>query len=214
MTKVDSARLYKTVITIFTDYDPANVEIEDLAREATSGDAYCSGQETVSFEPEEFGNIQGVGEGLFDFFDIELPVFGGVEQVPSSGDDQHYLVTVVGDVEPEISGPYGDDVEQLRAARRHRLSDLGREDGLYRLRVHHGMPEIESFSGYELGDEDTYVICSDSERGYWSNEVGWVRDVASATYFDDTERAEVTLPLPSDSRWVGLEDAEDFQEEV
>jgi hypothetical protein len=214
MTEADNTKLYKTVVTIFTDYDPSNVELEHLAREATSGDAYCTGQETVSFAPEDFGKIEGVGEELFNFFNIEPPAWEGLGQVSPTTDQQHYLVTVVGDVEPEISGPYVDDAEQLRAARRHRLSDLEREDGLYRLRVHNGMPEIESFSGYELGDEDTYVICSDGERGYWSNEAGWVRDVASATYFADTERAEVTLPLPVDSRWVGLEDAENYQEET
>ena len=36
--------LYKTTLTIWTDYDPAPVEIDDLAREAVSGDAYCSGK--------------------------------------------------------------------------------------------------------------------------------------------------------------------------
>lgn len=39
-----SKKLWKTTITIWTDYDPTDVELEDLAREATCGDAYCSGQ--------------------------------------------------------------------------------------------------------------------------------------------------------------------------
>ena len=35
--------LYKTIIVIWSDYDPTDkVELEDLARAATSGDAYCS----------------------------------------------------------------------------------------------------------------------------------------------------------------------------
>jgi len=37
-------KLFKTTIVIWTDYDPDCVEIEDLAREATSGDGYCSKQ--------------------------------------------------------------------------------------------------------------------------------------------------------------------------
>jgi len=34
-------RLYKTTLEIYTDYDPVAVEIDDLAREAVSGDAIC-----------------------------------------------------------------------------------------------------------------------------------------------------------------------------
>lgn len=37
--------LYKTNIVIWTDYNPQSVELENLAREAQSGDAYCSKQE-------------------------------------------------------------------------------------------------------------------------------------------------------------------------
>ena len=41
--------LFKTTIVIWSDYDPreAQMEIVDLAREATSGDCYCSKQEMV-----------------------------------------------------------------------------------------------------------------------------------------------------------------------
>lgn len=34
--------LFKTTIVIWSTYDGASVELEDLAREATVGDAYCS----------------------------------------------------------------------------------------------------------------------------------------------------------------------------
>lgn len=43
-------RLWKTSIVIWSDYDPRTRELEDLAREATSGDAYCSKQETVQVD--------------------------------------------------------------------------------------------------------------------------------------------------------------------
>jgi len=46
-------RLYKTTVVIWTDYDPnedPEAELEDLAREATNGDAYCSKQITVLVE--------------------------------------------------------------------------------------------------------------------------------------------------------------------
>ena len=39
----NSRRLWKTVVSIWTDYDPTHVELEDLAREATSGDAISEG---------------------------------------------------------------------------------------------------------------------------------------------------------------------------
>jgi hypothetical protein len=39
-------QLWKSTIEIWTDYDPAHVELEDLAREANRGDAFCSGQAT------------------------------------------------------------------------------------------------------------------------------------------------------------------------
>lgn len=43
--------LYKTTIVIWSEYDPTDeVELEDLARAATSGDAYCSKQESVKVE--------------------------------------------------------------------------------------------------------------------------------------------------------------------
>jgi hypothetical protein len=36
--------LYKTTIVIWTDYDPTPLELNDLAFQATEGDAYCSKQ--------------------------------------------------------------------------------------------------------------------------------------------------------------------------
>ena len=36
--------MWKTTCVIWTDYDPAHLELEDLAREAQQGDAYCSKQ--------------------------------------------------------------------------------------------------------------------------------------------------------------------------
>ena len=38
--------LYKTKITVWTDYDPRDSTLEDLAREAEVGDAYCESSYT------------------------------------------------------------------------------------------------------------------------------------------------------------------------
>lgn len=37
-------KLFKTTIVIWSDYDPSGIGLDDLAREAISGDAYCSKQ--------------------------------------------------------------------------------------------------------------------------------------------------------------------------
>lgn len=34
--------LYRTIIHIWTEYDPTSEELEDLIYEAVAGDAYCS----------------------------------------------------------------------------------------------------------------------------------------------------------------------------
>lgn len=51
--------LWKTTIVIWSDYDPSLIpmELEELARQATSGDAYCSLQDTVYvYDPDEDDN--------------------------------------------------------------------------------------------------------------------------------------------------------------
>jgi hypothetical protein len=42
--------LYKTTITIWSEFDPSQVELEDLAREAMRGAAYCSRQNVSHIE--------------------------------------------------------------------------------------------------------------------------------------------------------------------
>ncbi len=36
-----STPLWRTTIHIWTEYDPQQMELQDLAREATDGDGYC-----------------------------------------------------------------------------------------------------------------------------------------------------------------------------
>lgn len=42
-----SKSLFKTVIVIWTAYNPKDVELSDLARDAEAGDGYCSSLKTV-----------------------------------------------------------------------------------------------------------------------------------------------------------------------
>lgn len=44
--------LWKTRVIIWTDYDPENHELDELAREAVVGDAYCSSQNTNEVNAE------------------------------------------------------------------------------------------------------------------------------------------------------------------
>lgn len=43
-------KLYKTIIVIWSEYPTDGIELEDLAREATSGDAYCVSSECTAVE--------------------------------------------------------------------------------------------------------------------------------------------------------------------
>lgn len=60
--------LYKTTIVIWSEYDPQDVELEDLARDATSGEAFCDKQKTVfitdqgKFPDTEFFGVEDGAE--------------------------------------------------------------------------------------------------------------------------------------------------------
>lgn len=58
-------KLYKTTIVIWTDHNPQNVEINDLAQNAVDGDAYCSKKETAFIEDAE-SDIDWDGTEFFD----------------------------------------------------------------------------------------------------------------------------------------------------
>jgi hypothetical protein len=60
-------RFWKTTVEIWTDYDPSTVELEDLAREATRGDAIC----TASMS-EEVTDLEQVPEAVLSFNWVEL----------------------------------------------------------------------------------------------------------------------------------------------
>jgi hypothetical protein len=66
-------KLWKTTIVIWSDYDPQQVELADIARDAQEGDAYCSKQtadfiEDVEKDPEWDGT-EFFGEGDNDFYE-------------------------------------------------------------------------------------------------------------------------------------------------
>jgi hypothetical protein len=55
-------KLYKSTITIWTEYNPLSVELVDLARDATSGDSFCEMHEfTEVTNPDEFPDTDFFG---------------------------------------------------------------------------------------------------------------------------------------------------------
>jgi len=59
--------LYKTTIVIWTENDPQNMKIEDLAEEVEDGNAICSRQETVAVDPWK---DDAVDDGVISFFNL------------------------------------------------------------------------------------------------------------------------------------------------
>lgn len=56
--------LYKSTIVIWSEFDPKKVELSELAREAETGEAYCSKMVAVKVEkPEQDSDWDGT-----DFF--------------------------------------------------------------------------------------------------------------------------------------------------
>jgi len=45
-----SAPLYRTTLVIWSDFEPSELSPEDLGREAVSGEAYCSAQDSILVE--------------------------------------------------------------------------------------------------------------------------------------------------------------------
>lgn len=64
MGPIEEGRFFKSVITIYSEYDPATVELETLARDATSGMSICTNQQatevTVGELPQEAASFFNV----------------------------------------------------------------------------------------------------------------------------------------------------------
>ena len=68
---------------------------------------------------------------------------------------KHYLIKVIGDVEPEIDGPMASNEEMLQAAIEHRKTDGDLHDGLFWLDIdENNVPVIGAFSGGDLDETE------------------------------------------------------------
>lgn len=55
--------LYKTTVVIWTEFEPSGLEIDDLAREAIVGEAFCSEQSVVYVQDEsQFPDTEFFGD--------------------------------------------------------------------------------------------------------------------------------------------------------
>lgn len=78
-------KLYKTTIVIWSEYDPTNnIEIDDLARDAMSGESYCSKQKSEYVDPRTDPDWDGT-----DFF--------GYDEDPDGEDQASAPVKAPGD---------------------------------------------------------------------------------------------------------------------
>ncbi|MBT7067489.1 MAG: hypothetical protein HN919_14400 [Verrucomicrobia bacterium] len=70
---------------------------------------------------------------------------------------QHYVLHVIGDVEPQLHGPYASAPDRDRVAIDLRKQG-GDEDGLYRLDITAGLhPLVYPYSSYELEPKERYA---------------------------------------------------------
>jgi hypothetical protein len=64
--------------------------------------------------------------------------------------DVHYLLKIIGDVEPELVGPFENTVHRTDKAKEHRRDDPDKNDGLFMLDMRKGEPTVNSYSGKNL----------------------------------------------------------------
>jgi hypothetical protein len=68
---------------------------------------------------------------------------------------KHYLLIVMGDVEPDLRGPFPSTEVRDQEAKDHRSQDPEMEDGLYPLDIDdHGNPEVGSYCSSDLEPEE------------------------------------------------------------
>lgn len=92
--------------------------------------------------------------------------------------------------------------------------ELNREDFRQDVRSLGLERAIEHLREYDVViDLGEYLICSDSEKGFWSENIGWVYDKDSATGYSEV-RAQTGIPpmffAVEDARWVRYDEVEDF----
>ena len=71
----------------------------------------------------------------------------------SMGGNSLYVLEIVGDLEPQLHGPYGTEEERDRQAVKLRRADPRKRNGLFRLDVSPAAaPDVGPYSGAELSD--------------------------------------------------------------
>lgn len=67
----DLKGLYKTTVVIWTDFDGETVELETLAREATSGGGYCVKQDSVLVPWVDLRDDPDGWDSMAEFFNLD-----------------------------------------------------------------------------------------------------------------------------------------------
>ncbi|WP_018079315.1 hypothetical protein [Thiobacillus denitrificans] len=155
---------YEPPFEAFDQNDPAAKELAGMAR--------LMGFDPISDIRDDLNSVlemakchledicSGLAEGIYEMKDnpdTEKQAIS-VEKVwhfllntkVTSATDKHYLLVMVGDIEPELHGPYDSDDEVIQAARNAREDDPEMENGLFRVYSRGGSVSIDSFAGIEL----------------------------------------------------------------
>jgi len=159
---------YESPFEVFDENEEAAKQMFDIAKWLGADPLEGTRKELATVIDMARSNLDDIESGLIDGIfarddNTDAPVKRqAVEAVKSFFQGQlheilpqHYLLIMVGDVEPELSGPYEDPDAVLQAARNHRLDDGEMEDGLFRVTVRsNGVPEIDAFAGMDLEPEE------------------------------------------------------------
>lgn len=149
---------------VFDERDPAAMRLSELGK-WLRGDPYGSIREelatVIDMATSHIDDIEsGLDDGTYDASEntdapqkrhaVEMITEAFRSGVLAQDVESRYLIVVEGDVDPSLVGPFDTGDAVLKEARRQRQDDPDMENGLFRLRICNGEPEIGSFSGQEL----------------------------------------------------------------
>lgn len=111
MTFNGSSPMFKTTIEILTSYDPTEIEIDALAREAMDGDAYCVRQDVTQVFVHHLAAQTDDADGVADFFNLPEQVGPTVKAAFRTDDGAHAFDFDVSDFLATLTD---DDLMDLR----------------------------------------------------------------------------------------------------
>jgi hypothetical protein len=122
------------------------MDIQDMKKFATLCSNYTDYARMLNVSLTDEGLKQTI-LGRMDAIHIQM-----LALEPQKDKSKLYLLTTIGDVEPELSGPFETKEDRLKAAVSHRQNDPDKKDGLFKLDVINGEPQVGTYCGDDLDD--------------------------------------------------------------